>query len=170
MIHKRYIHLIIFFLLTFYSKVAIANVGGDITYVNLGSSKYKIIFKYYRHCMWKSAPATMDLGWFLGNNGSKGTTPKTVTMTRTTIRDITPVCSTASNPCGSPNSKQLPKDGPEQAQQAEQPIFTHTQPSIFAASTNRLKNPTPPQPSPTPPLIQPAAIKHFITTSEQLTP
>ena len=104
MIHKRYIHLIIFFLLTFYSKVAIANVGGDITYVNLGSSKYKIIFKYYRHCMWKTAPATMDLGWFLGNNGSKGTTPKTVTMTRTTIRDITPVCSTASNPCGSPNS------------------------------------------------------------------
>ncbi len=104
MILKKSIPLFIFLLLLFYSKTASGNVGGDITYVNLGSSKYKITFKYYRHCMSKSAPSTWDLYWFLGNNGSKSTTTKTVSMTRTAIRDITPICSTSSNPCGTANS------------------------------------------------------------------
>lgn len=104
MILKKSIPLFIFLLLIFYSKTVLGNVGGEITYVNLGSSKYKITFKYYRHCMSKSAPSTWDLYWFLGNNGSKSTTTKIVSMTRTAIRDITPICSTASNPCGTANS------------------------------------------------------------------
>ena len=78
--------------------------GADMTYISLGNAKYKIIVKAYRDCRGISM-GTIDFKAFAGTNGSNGCGTVTPgTLTRTSIRDVTPACSTTTKPCNPSNT------------------------------------------------------------------
>ena len=89
-------------------------MGADMSYVCLGSGKYKLIIKFYRDCRGAAAPTSWSLlYWYAGNNQGMSTSRYSLGMTRTGIRDITPRCSTASSPC-SPTNTNYTGDGVEE--------------------------------------------------------
>ncbi len=78
--------------------------GADMTYVSLGAGKYKIIVKAYRDCRGVSM-STLDFRAFAGTNGANGCgTVTPATLTRTSIKDITTICSTGTKPCNPSNT------------------------------------------------------------------
>lgn len=78
--------------------------GADMSYTYLGNSKYKIIVRAYRDCRGISM-STIDFKAFAGTNGGNGCGTVTPgTLTRTSIRDVTPKCSTSSTPCSPTNT------------------------------------------------------------------
>jgi gliding motility-associated-like protein len=98
------------FLLTFFFLISLSAshmMGADMSYICLGNGKYKIIAKVYRDCRGISF-----------NNPTTGATAAgcsstSLAMTRTKIRDITPVCKSASAPC-SPSNTTTGKEGVEE--------------------------------------------------------
>lgn len=78
--------------------------SADMTYVYLGNAKYKIIVRAYRDCRGISM-GVIDIKAFAGINGGNGCGTVTPgTLTRTSIRDITPACSTSTKPCNPSNT------------------------------------------------------------------
>jgi len=80
-------------------------MGSDIEYVCISPGKYKIITKIYRQC--QGIPLYFSSITMYCNNQSY-----TVSVTRTSIRDITPTCSGGSNPCNPQN--QMSSEGVEE--------------------------------------------------------
>jgi gliding motility-associated-like protein len=79
-------------------------MGADVSYQCLGNGKYKIIAKVYRDCRGVSM-GTVAFGAYAGTNGGNGCGSYTLSgLSRTSIKDVSTKCSTASNPCGSANS------------------------------------------------------------------
>ena len=79
-------------------------MGADVSYQCLGNGKYKIIAKVYRDCRGVSM-GTVVFGAYAGTNGGNGCGSYTLSgLSRTSIKDVSTKCSTASNPCGSANS------------------------------------------------------------------
>ena len=79
-------------------------MGADVSYRCLGNGKYKIIAKVYRDCRGVSM-GTPSFGAYAGLNGGNGCGSYTLSgLSRTSIKDVSTRCSTASNPCASPNS------------------------------------------------------------------
>jgi gliding motility-associated-like protein len=78
-------------------------MGADMTYRCLGNGKYKIIAKVYRDCrgISFSGPSFQAFGGLSGGNGC-GT--YNLSITRTSIRDVTPRCSSTSKPCNPQNT------------------------------------------------------------------
>ncbi|MFN5218264.1 MAG: T9SS type A sorting domain-containing protein [Sphingomonadales bacterium] len=78
-------------------------MGADIGYVALGNGKYKIIAKIYRDCrgITLNGP-TFQV--FAGLNGGNTCGTNTLSLTRTGIRDITPVCISSNKPCNPQNT------------------------------------------------------------------
>ena len=80
-------------------------MGSDIEYVCISPGKYKIITKIYRQC--QGIPLYFSSITMYCDNQSY-----TVSVTRTSIRDITPTCSGGSNPCNPQN--QMSSEGVEE--------------------------------------------------------
>ena len=78
-------------------------MGADISYRCLGNGKYKIIMKIYRDCNGVSFN-NPTFGAFAGTNGSSSCGSYSLSSSRTGIRDVTPVCISASGPCNPQNS------------------------------------------------------------------
>jgi gliding motility-associated-like protein len=92
------------FLFSFLSVQATHMMGADVSYQCLGNGKYKIIAKVYRDCRGVSM-GTVAFGAYAGTNGGNGCGSYTLSgLSRTSIKDVSTKCSTASNPCGSANS------------------------------------------------------------------
>jgi len=92
------------FLFSFLSVQATHMMGADVSYQCLGNGKYKIIAKVYRDCRGVSM-GTPSFGAYAGLNGGNGCGSYTLSgLSRTSIKDVSTRCSTASNPCASPNS------------------------------------------------------------------
>ena len=84
-------------------------MGADMVYTCLGNGKYKIEAKVYRDCRGASL-GSISLKAFAGNNGSNNCgTVNLGNMTVVDIRDVSTQCSTATNPCGSPNTARVQK-------------------------------------------------------------
>ena len=79
-------------------------MGADVSYQCLGNGKYKIIAKVYRDCRGVSM-GIVSFGAYAGTNGGNGCGSYTLSgLSRTSIKDVSTKCSTASNPCASANS------------------------------------------------------------------
>ncbi|MES2617751.1 MAG: gliding motility-associated C-terminal domain-containing protein [Bacteroidota bacterium] len=80
-------------------------MGSDIEYVCISPGKYKVLTKIYRQC--KGIPL------YFGNiTVSCGANTYNVSVSRTSIKDITPTCSGGSNPCNPSN--QMSNEGVEE--------------------------------------------------------
>jgi gliding motility-associated-like protein len=100
---KKILFLLIW-LFSFLSVQATHMMGADVSYRCLGNGKYKIIAKVYRDCRGVSM-GTPSFGAYAGLNGGNGCGSYTLSgLSRTSIKDVSTRCSTASNPCASPNS------------------------------------------------------------------
>ncbi len=79
-------------------------LGADMSYSFLGNGKYKITAKVYRDC--RGVPmGIVSFKAFAGINGSSGCgTVTPTTLTRTSIKDISNICSTANAPCNPQNT------------------------------------------------------------------
>ncbi len=81
-------------------------MASDLGFKFMGGSTYRITLKIYRDCMGDSIRGNPDSAfWFAGNNGSKGTAFKYIKLTRISIKDVTPVCSTSTSGCNPANTK-----------------------------------------------------------------
>jgi hypothetical protein len=94
---------LVLLIIAWYPKTISAKIGADITYRCLGSGKYKIIAKIYRDCR-ASAFNNPTLQVFAGTSGGNGCGSYTLSTTRTGIRNITPLCSSATVPCTPANT------------------------------------------------------------------
>jgi len=100
---KKILFLLIW-LFSFLNVQATHMMGADVSYQCLGNGKYKIIAKVYRDCRGVSM-GTVAFGAYAGTNGGNGCGSYTLSgLSRTSIKDVSTKCSTASNPCGSANS------------------------------------------------------------------
>lgn len=77
-------------------------MGGEINYKHIGNNKYLISVLFYRDCRGISFN-NPTAGARIGNNGSATCGSTALTLTRVSITDITPRCSTASKPCSPTN-------------------------------------------------------------------
>jgi hypothetical protein len=102
---KRLLPLIFTLLtLSFSSSLKASHMmGGDMSYRCLGNGKYKITAKIYRDCRGISFNGP-SFGVFAGTNGGNGCGSSGMSITRTSIKDVTPRCSTASSPCTPQNT------------------------------------------------------------------
>ncbi|MBO6518340.1 MAG: hypothetical protein JJ975_17530, partial [Bacteroidia bacterium] len=77
-------------------------MGADITYKCVDTLKFEFTVKYYRYCggVPFSNPSSQTKLVCSKNGTSQG-----VSLTRQSIRDVTPVCATASNPCNPSNTR-----------------------------------------------------------------
>ncbi|MEY3861627.1 MAG: hypothetical protein RIS50_1908 [Bacteroidota bacterium] len=102
---KRLLPLIFTILtLSFSSSLKASHMmGGDMSYRCLGNGKYKITAKIYRDCRGISFNGP-SFGVFAGTNGGNGCGSSGMSITRTSIKDVTPRCSTASSPCTPQNT------------------------------------------------------------------
>ncbi|MFN5249456.1 MAG: hypothetical protein ACK5DE_00275, partial [Bacteroidota bacterium] len=78
-------------------------MGADMSYKCLGKGKYLITAKVYRDCRGIEFNGP-SFGVFAGNNGGNGCGDYGMSITRTSIRDVTPRCSTAGKPCNPQNT------------------------------------------------------------------
>jgi hypothetical protein len=78
-------------------------MGGDMSYRCLGNGQYKITAKIYRDCRGISFSGP-SFGVYAGTNGGNGCGSSGLSITRTSIKDVTPRCSTASSPCTPQNT------------------------------------------------------------------
>ncbi|MBL7812125.1 MAG: hypothetical protein JNL57_07860, partial [Bacteroidetes bacterium] len=78
-------------------------MGADMSYKCLGGGKYKITAKIYRDCRGISfnGPSFVAFG---GTNGGNSCGSYNMSITRVSIRDVTPRCSTTSKPCNPQNT------------------------------------------------------------------
>lgn len=100
----------------FFVPFLLANhyMGSHMMYQYLGNKKYKIISKVYRDCRGNAfSSSNPSFGVFAGTNNSNGCGSSTISFTRTAIRDVTPICSTATKPC-SPSNTSASGDGLEE--------------------------------------------------------
>ena len=76
-------------------------MGADITYKCIDTLKFKFTVKYYRYCngIGFSNPSNVTKLVCMKNNSSQS-----VSLTRRSIRDVTPVCATATKPCNPSNT------------------------------------------------------------------
>lgn len=95
---KRYLLAFIAIALGTLDVMATHMMGADMSYQCLGGGKYKIIAKIYRDC--RGIPFNSPTTGATASGCSSASLP----MTRTRIRDITPVCASASNPCNPTNT------------------------------------------------------------------
>src|SRR5688572_16364548 len=96
--------------LTFFAILCIAGdvrashmMGSDVSYECISPGKYKITLKAYRDCRGIPISGSPLANVFCGSTsyplaGAGGG------LSRTSIRDITPICTNSTNPCGPPNS------------------------------------------------------------------
>ena len=104
---KRIFGFILSFIFFSLSKTVKADhvMGADMGYKCLGNGKYKIIITFYRDCRGAAAPPSWSLlYWYAGNNGGQSTSRYSLSLSRISIKDITPRCSTASSPCKPTNT------------------------------------------------------------------
>ncbi|MBL7811634.1 MAG: hypothetical protein JNL57_05380 [Bacteroidetes bacterium] len=78
-------------------------MGADMQYTSLGNGKYKITAKLYRDCR-GIALNNPAFGAFAGTGGGSGCGSYSLGIGLRSIRDITPICKTASKPCSPPNT------------------------------------------------------------------
>jgi len=76
-------------------------MGADITYKCLDSMKYQFIVKAYRDC--RGIPISPPRSTLRCASGSGSSA--SVSLTRTGIRDVTPVCAKSQNPCNPKNTR-----------------------------------------------------------------
>lgn len=76
-------------------------MGADITYKCIDTLKYKFTIKYYRDCRGVAFGNPSGATKIKCKSGSGSTG---VSLTRTAIRDVTPVCASATNPCNPKNT------------------------------------------------------------------
>jgi gliding motility-associated-like protein len=103
----RWMRIFVVFLLCLLAKPGKADhvMGADMGYKCLGNGKFKIIITFYRDCRGAAAPPSWSLlYWYAGNNGGQSTSRYSLSLSRVSIRDITPRCSTASSPCSPTNT------------------------------------------------------------------
>jgi hypothetical protein len=101
--HTIFRIILVMLLLAISPKAGLAKIGADITYRCLGGGKYKIIAKIYRDCRAASFNNS-TLQVFAGTSGGNGCGSYTLSTTRTGIRNITPLCSSATVPCTPSNT------------------------------------------------------------------
>jgi gliding motility-associated-like protein len=76
-------------------------MGGDITYTCVSPGVYKIIIKVYRDC--RGIPFNSpSITFFCVDGNSSGS--QSLNYTRTAINDLTPTCSSGTNPCNPQNT------------------------------------------------------------------
>ncbi|MBO6516216.1 MAG: hypothetical protein JJ975_06670, partial [Bacteroidia bacterium] len=105
-------------------------MGADITYKCIDTLKFEFTVKYYRYCggVAFSNPSNRTKLVCMKNGTSQG-----VALTRQSIRDVTPVCATASKPCNPSNTART-GDG------IEEHTYTVTIDFNKAPYSNLLKN------------------------------
>lgn len=80
--------------------------GTTLTWKQTGTTTYRFTLKIYRDCRGDSVRGYSDsLTWFAGNSGSMGAASGRVRLTRTGIRDVTPICSSAKSGCSPANQR-----------------------------------------------------------------
>ena len=97
---------LLLFILLFAAKGSNAThmMGADMQYTCLGNGKYKIVFKIYRDCRGISLGG-IGLNYYAGLAGGNGCGGGSIGgVKRTGIRDVSTRCTSASAPCGSPNT------------------------------------------------------------------
>ncbi len=100
LLKKSVLALLFFIPILFSTQKAEAThiMGADITYQAIDSLKFKVTLKWYRDCQ----------GISLNNAGQItvrcGNTTRTITLTRASIREITPLCATAASRCSPTNT------------------------------------------------------------------
>lgn len=97
--HLKSIIILTFLLLNGIVLKANSVLGGEVTYKYLGSSTYTVVFKIYRSC--KGQPLqtpTFNVSCADGSNS------KSLTAVRTSIKDISNICSTDTLPCNPQNT------------------------------------------------------------------
>jgi len=99
---RIYVLLILLFFKTV-SAFSSHMAGGNITYKHNGSSSYTIIVNILRDCR-GGAFNGPTFGVFAGKNGSNSCGNSSLSFTRTSIKDISPTCSTSSKPCNPENT------------------------------------------------------------------
>jgi gliding motility-associated-like protein len=100
----KFLPLFLLFLLGMISPSRASHMmGADMSYRCLGNGKYKITAKIYRDCRGISFN-NPSFQAFAGLNGGNGCGSYNLSITRTSIRDVTPRCSSASKPCNPTNS------------------------------------------------------------------
>ncbi|MFN4915025.1 MAG: hypothetical protein ACK5FT_06880, partial [Sphingomonadales bacterium] len=78
-------------------------MGADVSYRCLGNGRYRIIAKVYRDCKGISFNSP-SFQAFAGLNGGNTCGSVGLSISRTGIRDVTPRCSTAAQPCNPQNT------------------------------------------------------------------
>lgn len=74
-------------------------LGGEVTYKHLGNSTYTVVYKIYRSCKGQPLQSpTFNVSCADGSNS------KTLTAVRTSIKDISNICSTDTLPCNPQNT------------------------------------------------------------------
>lgn len=71
-------------------------LGGDIQYTCVGSSSYDLVHRVYRDCGGINLGATQDVDYQSGDCGVN----TDITLTRTSIQEISPLCPTEPSACG----------------------------------------------------------------------
>jgi len=98
----KQILLILFFLLSFSKANGSHMMGGDITYECISPGKYKLTVKVYRDC--RGISFTNPLISVFCADGGNISNSVNVNYTRTSIKDITPICLTGTGPCNPQNT------------------------------------------------------------------
>ena len=120
--HTLQVKRLIFSALALVGFVIFANVqqakathvmGADITYKCIDTLKFEFIIKYYRYCggVAFGNPSNITKLICTKTGSSQG-----VSLTRTSIRDVTPVCATATKPCNPSNTSRTGDGIEEQTQ------------------------------------------------------
>jgi hypothetical protein len=78
------------------NSIASHVLGGDIKYIYLSPTKYKVVYKLYREC--SGVPLDLKQVRF-GVSSADGNVDATVTVNRTSIKDISLVCKKDTLPC-----------------------------------------------------------------------
>ena len=83
------------------NSIASHVLGGDIKYIYLTPTKYKVVYKLYREC--SGVPLDLKQVRF-GVSSADGNVDATIVVTRTSIKDISLVCKKDSLPCDPNNT------------------------------------------------------------------
>ena len=83
------------------NSIASHVLGGDIKYIYLTPTKYKVVYKLYREC--SGVPLDLKQVRF-GVSSADGNVDATIVVTRTSIKDISLVCKKDTLPCDPNNT------------------------------------------------------------------
>ncbi len=100
---KKSLPILLFIVLCFLCRQAYADhvMGTDIQWKSLGNDTFKIIFRFYRDC--RGIPRSGSVVLSFASDSCSSAYTGTVTCTRTSIKDITPVCLN-NRPCNPTNT------------------------------------------------------------------